>query len=136
MQQQNQQQYNGMNGYGQSHSSQQQPGSQQRGGPMASMAAMNSMNPMAQMASLGMGGMQGMQPGNMMATMGGMNNKMAAMQQQQAAGMGGYPRRLAPYPSPAVHMTQKRQQQQQQTGYPAGFNPAGAQYPGNLINFK
>ena len=41
-----------------------------------------------------------------------------------------YPRRLAPYPSPAMHMSQKRQQQ----GYPnpgpgpqmqPGFSPAG-----------
>ena len=49
-----------------------------------------------------------------------------------------YPRRLAPYPSPAMHMTQKRQQQ----GYPnpgpgpqmqPGFSPAGGPQVQSLL---
>lgn len=116
---------------------------QQRGhGPMGmsgmGMNSMNGMNPMNSMANMGMNAaamhnnmMSGMGPGTMNM------NKMA----MQGPGNQVYPRRLAPYPSPAMHMSQKRGQQ----GYPntgpgpgptmqPGFNPNTPQYPSAYTN--
>ncbi|GLV37412.1 tonalli, partial [Carabus blaptoides fortunei] len=110
---------------------------QQRGhGPMG-MSGMG-MNPMNSMANMGMNAaamhnnmMGGMGPGTMNM------NKMA----MQGPGSQVYPRRLAPYPSPAMHMSQKRGQQ----GYPStgpgpgptmqpGYNPNTTQYPAAYAN--
>lgn len=114
MGQQNQQ-YNATSGYGQ----------QRSHNPMSMnnmpMSNMNGMSPMNQMANMGMNMHNNMLPMNAMNSMG----KMAPQNN-------GYPRRLTPYPTPAMHMSQKRGQQ----GYPngpgpnmqPGFNPNG-QYP-------
>lgn len=88
------------------------------------MAGMNGMSPMSSMANMGMHNMSSM--GQMPNNMG--INKMASMQ----GGMQGpnnqmYPRRLAPYPSPALHMSQKRGNYN--SGPQPGFNPNSPQYP-------
>lgn len=127
-------QYSNMNGYGQQRSHNPNMSSMGGMGGMGTMGSMsqmggsppmNGINPMAQMANMGMGGMHtNMMPGQM--------GQMANMGK-----MGSYPRRLAPYPSPAMHMNQKRQ-----TGYmnpgpgtmQPGFNPNAAQYPAGYGN--
>lgn len=89
------------------------------------MMNMNGMNhPMNSMGGMGMGGMHNNVMGGMgpkMGIQGPVNNTM-------------YPRRMTPYPSPAMHMSQKRGQQTYQnspgpcpTMTPA-FSPNG-QYP-------
>lgn len=103
------------------------------------MNGMNTMNPM----SMGINGLNGMTPMNQLNNMNnvanniGMNNMMAnnSMQinkmnmQSQAQAQGVYPRRLAPYPNPSMHMVQKRQQQvpyvtpNQSAMQQQGFNP-------------
>lgn len=95
------------------------------------MAGMNGMSPMNSMANMGMhnmGGMGPMGPNNMGMT------KMSSMQGSMQGGMQGpnnqmYPRRLAPYPSPALHMSQKRGQAYGTSGPQPGFNPNSPQYP-------
>ncbi|KMQ95744.1 zinc finger miz domain-containing protein 1 [Lasius niger] len=120
---------------------------------MNSMNSMNSMNGMNSMNPMTMGGMNsmssmnamsGMTPMNSMSNMGNMamNNMMGPnnMQMNKLQGQPhqGYPRRLAPYPNPSMHMAQKRQQVQvpYPTQNPAamqqGFNGMTAsQYPNN-----
>lgn len=93
------------------------------------MMNMNGMNhPMNNMNNMSMGGMHG----NMMGGMTGNMGPKMGMQGPTNNSM--YPRRMAPYPSPAMHMSQKRGQQ----AYPnstgpcptmnPSFNPNG-QYP-------
>lgn len=92
------------------------------------------MNPIGTMAAnMGMGNMHSSMMGNMPSNMG------PKMSMQQTGPVGAtnsmYPRRMAPYPSPAIHMSQKRTVGQ---SYPTPgpspnmnpqFNPNG-QYPG------
>jgi len=88
------------------------------------------MNPMAQMASMGMGAMNQMSGAGVAgaAQMNGMNqlNPMAKMQGMANGGYG--PRRMAPYPNPQMHATQKRSMygmgnsQVQQSNGPAAIN--------------
>ncbi|KAF0292261.1 hypothetical protein FJT64_009723 [Amphibalanus amphitrite] len=98
---------------------------------MNSMNGMNSMGPMGPMTSMGPGPMNGMGPGPMGQ---GMQGKMGMQMQQGMIPNGMYVRgmnpsmmggRAAPYPSPAMHMAQKR------AGQFPGAMPAqygGAQY--------
>ncbi|CAG2061582.1 unnamed protein product [Timema podura] len=116
---------------------------------MGSMGGgMNGMSPMNSMANMGMMGQHGSMMGGMgPGSMGPGSMPMNKMSMQcdgcvsQGPGPQVYPRRLAPYPNPAMHMSQKRQQQ----GYPTpgppgptmqpGFAPAGApQYPAGYGN--
>ncbi|XP_077268216.1 zinc finger MIZ domain-containing protein tonalli isoform X3 [Temnothorax americanus] len=114
---------------------------------MNSMNGMNSMNPMTIGGMNGMNGMSGMNamngmtPMNSMSNMGNvaMNNMMGPnnmqMNKMQAQPHQGYQRRLAPYPTPAMHMAQKRQQVPYAAQNPAamqqGFNgmTAAPNYP-------
>ncbi|GFG29558.1 hypothetical protein Cfor_12375 [Coptotermes formosanus] len=117
---------------------------------MGSMGGgMNGMNPMNSMANMGMMGQNGGMHGNMMGGIGpgsmGPGSMGPGSMPMNKMGMQGpgpqvYPRRLAPYPSPAMHMSQKRHPQ----GYPSsgpgptmqpGFSPAtGPQYPAGYGN--
>lgn len=103
-------------------------GYQQRMMPMTgmnTMNGMNAMNPMSNMANMSMGNMHN----NMIS---GMGPKMG-MQSPGPTNTSMYPRRMAPYPSPAIHMSQKRSQQTYpNSGCPTmtpTYNPNG-QYPG------
>lgn len=114
--------------------------------PMNSMNSMNTMNAMNggmnPMSMNGMNGMNGMSPMSPMNGMGTVNNNMAGMNsmmpnamqinkmnmQQAQAQQTGYPRRLAPYPNPQMHMVQKRQQQVGYANVPP--NPMQQQQPG------
>lgn len=86
---------------------------QQRMIPMNGINGMNPMNNMANMSMSNMhSSMMGSMPGNMGPKMGGPTNN--AM----------YPRRMAPYPSPAMHMSQKRVPQSYPTPGPSpNINP-------------
>lgn len=104
-------------------------GYQQR---MMSMNGMNGMNPMSNMSNMAANMGMNMH-GNMMGNMppGNMGPKMG-MQGPTANTM--YPRRMTPYPSPAMHMGQKRSQQNYSNTGPCptmnpNFNHNG-QYPG------
>lgn len=113
--------------------------SQQRNhGPMGmsnmGMGNMNGMSPMSSMANMGLNAAA--MHNNMMGGMGSGTINMNKMSGMQGPGNQIYPRRLAPYPSPAIHMSQKRGQQ----GYPnngpgpgptmqPSFNPNSPQYP-------
>ncbi|XP_029158150.1 zinc finger MIZ domain-containing protein 1 isoform X4 [Nylanderia fulva] len=122
--------------------------------PMHTMNSMNSMNSMNVVNSINpmtMGGMNGMNsmnamngmtPMNSMSNMGNMamNNMMGPnnmqMNKMQAQPHQGYPRRLAPYPTPNIHMTQKRQQVPYPNQNPAAMQQSfngmtASQYPNN-----
>lgn len=119
--------------------------SQQRthGGPMGmsniNMASMNGgMNPMNSMSNMGMN--PAMHNNMIGGGTGGPNTMNKMNLQQMPTNQAGYgPRRLAPYPSPAMHMSQKRAQQQNYTNTGPGpvgpptmqtnFNPNAPQYP-------
>lgn len=111
-------------------------GYQQRMMPMNGMSSMNGMNtinPMSNMANMGMSGMHN----NMMGTMG---PKMG-MQSPGPTNTSMYPRRMAPYPSPSMHMTQKRGQQTYSNSGPCptmnpNFNPNGQYYGTRQPNFN
>lgn len=133
-------QYSNMNGYGQQRSHNPNMTSMGNMGGMGGMGGMGqmggnpnmngmnpNMNPMAQMANMGMGGMHA----NMMSGQMG-PGQMSNMTSMGKMGPGNYPRRLAPYPSAAMHMNQKRQQGYLNTGpgtMQPGFNPNTPQYP-------
>ncbi|XP_011339603.2 zinc finger MIZ domain-containing protein 1 isoform X2 [Ooceraea biroi] len=118
--------------------------------PMHSMSSMNSMNSMNGMNSINpmtIGGMNGMNVMNGMTSINSMNNmnNMAMnnmmgsnnmqMNKMQAQSHQGYPRRLAPYPNPPMHLAQKRQQlsypNQNLAAMQQSFNGMTTQYPTN-----
>lgn len=82
---------------------------------MMPMHAMNGMNPMANIQNMNMGGMHNVVMGN------GMNHKM---QGSGPTTNSMYPRRMTPYPSPTMHMSQKRQQ-----NYPHGSTMSPSMNP-------
>lgn len=100
---------------------------------MNGINGINGMSAMSNMSNMGMNpsmhnGTHSMMNGNpnAMANM----NKMAAMQQMPTQ-QNYHPRRLAPYPSPAMHMSQKRgTPQTYPTSNPqSNFQPTSPQYP-------
>lgn len=82
--------------------------------PMNGMNGMNPMNPMSNMSNMNMGGMHN----NVMGNMGGNMGPKMGMQGPGPTNNPMYPRRMTPYPSPAMHMSQKRGQQSYPTGGP------------------
>lgn len=105
-------------------------GYQQRMMSMNAMNGINGMNPMNNMSN--MAANMGMNMHNGM--MGGMPSQMGPkMGMQTPSPNSMYPRRMAPYPSPAMHMSQKRSQPTYSTTGPCptmnpNFNHNG-QYP-------